>query len=147
MSTIYNVAGTSSSGSTNNTNSTSSSSTTLDKNAFLQLMIAQMKNQDPLSPMDNSQMVAQLATFSTLEQLTNMASDIAELKESLVTQNSQSLLTQGAALIGKDVTYYGSDGKETSGTVTSVKWSDGSLSLMVGETELAMEDVLELKNA
>src|SRR5258706_13840008 len=41
----------------------------LDKNAFLKLLVAQMKNQDPLKPMDNTEFVAQLAQFSNLEQV------------------------------------------------------------------------------
>jgi len=46
--------------------------TELDKNAFLNLLIAQLKNQDPLNPMKDQEFIAQLATFSTLEQISNM---------------------------------------------------------------------------
>lgn len=46
--------------------------TDLDKNAFLNLLIAQLKNQDPLNPMKDQEFIAQLATFSSLEQISNM---------------------------------------------------------------------------
>ncbi len=45
----------------------------LDKDAFIQLLVTQMKYQDPLEPMDNSQMLAQLAQFTALEQMMNVA--------------------------------------------------------------------------
>ncbi|RJE48744.1 MULTISPECIES: flagellar hook capping FlgD N-terminal domain-containing protein [unclassified Dehalobacter] len=150
MTSVYNVTGTTSDtaatkGTSTGTNSTDS--TSLDKQAFLQLLVAQLQNQDPMSPMDNSQFVAQLAQFSSLEQLSNMATAMDELKESMVTLNSQSLLTQGAAMIGKEVTWADSDGASQSGTVTSVKWADGSLALVVGETELSLEDISEIKGS
>jgi flagellar basal-body rod modification protein FlgD len=146
MTSVYNVTGTTS-GTATTTGTNSTDSTSLDKQAFLQLLVAQLQNQDPMSPMDNSQFVAQLAQFSSLEQLSNMATAMDELKESMVTLNSQSLLTQGAAMIGKEVTWTDGDGASQSGTVTSVKWADGSLALVVGETELSLEDISEIKGS
>lgn len=53
------------------------SNSTLGKEAFLQLLVAQMQYQDPLEPMDNTEYVSQLATFSQLETLQNMESTLA----------------------------------------------------------------------
>ena len=53
----------------------------LDKDAFLNLMLVQLQHQDPLSPMDNSQMMTQMADFTTVEQLTN----ISESMETMTT--------------------------------------------------------------
>lgn len=61
----------------------------LGKDEFLQLLVTQMKYQDPLSPTDNTQMVAQLAQFSALEQMQNVA--------------NTTLQSQAFGLIGKDV--------------------------------------------
>lgn len=49
-----------------------SNSSSLDKDAFLQLLVAQMKYQDPLEPTDNTEYISQLATFSQLEEMQNM---------------------------------------------------------------------------
>lgn len=83
--------------------------TTLGKNDFMNLLIAQMKNQDPMNPMDGTQFAAQLAQFSSLEQLQN-------LNDSMTTSiNANYALTQSinntlsATLIGKDVKVTGGD--------------------------------------
>lgn len=51
---------------------------TLDKDAFLQLLVTQMKYQDPLNPQDNTQMVSQMATFSQVEQMQNMSHTMSQ---------------------------------------------------------------------
>ena len=70
--------------------STGSAATTTPKNEvskdeFLQLLVAQMKNQDPLNPADGTQFFTQLAQFSQLEQLTGMRSDLQSLTSELQT--------------------------------------------------------------
>ena len=55
----------------------------VDKNMFLKLMVAQLRNQDPLNPSDGTQFVAQLAQFQQLEQTLNMSQDIAAMREDL----------------------------------------------------------------
>jgi flagellar basal-body rod modification protein FlgD len=119
----------------------------LGKDDFLKLLIAQLKYQDPMSPMQDSDFVAQLAQFSSLEQQSNMAAAIEALKEHMVILNSQSLLTQGAAMIGKEVVGKGPDGEEIVGVISAVKWLDGALTLMVGDIQLAMEDILEIRES
>jgi flagellar basal-body rod modification protein FlgD len=57
---------------TSSTASTAGKKTGDDKELFLKLLVAQMKNQDPLAPQDSTQYVAQLAQFSSLEQLTSI---------------------------------------------------------------------------
>lgn len=71
----------------------------LDKDAFLKLMLAQMKHQDPTNPMQSHEMAAQLAQFTSLEQLNNINSTLESMK------NAQSPNTnfQALALIGKKV--------------------------------------------
>ena len=60
-----------------------SSGTSVDKNMFLQLLVAQLKNQDPLNPSDGTQFVAQLAQFQQLEQSMNMGQDITAMRQDL----------------------------------------------------------------
>jgi flagellar basal-body rod modification protein FlgD len=88
---------------TTSTTSTTSSSTTpsntLDKDAFLQLLVTQLQNQDPTNAQDPNQMVSQMAQFSTLEQQENTNTLLTSM------QNQVSALFQGqsASLIGKTV--------------------------------------------
>jgi flagellar basal-body rod modification protein FlgD len=69
---------------TNSSNSSdgtskSSSSTTITKDMFLQLLVAQLKNQDPMSPADGTQFLTQLAQFEQLEQSMNTGEDVASI--------------------------------------------------------------------
>ncbi|MBN2241192.1 MAG: hypothetical protein JW793_00775 [Acidobacteria bacterium] len=59
------------------------SSSDVRKDEFLKLLVAQLQNQDPMNPMDNQQFLAQLATFSSLEQLMSINEGIAELTVAL----------------------------------------------------------------
>ncbi len=56
---------------------------TVDKNMFLQLLVAQLQNQDPLNPSDGTQFVAQLAQFQQLEETLNMSQDVAAMRQDL----------------------------------------------------------------
>lgn len=87
--------------STGKNNSTSANKTTLDVNEFLKLMVAEMQNQDPLEPTDNSDYMAQLATFTQVEAtkemntntLQGMASDLVGKQVIMVTnQNSDGFI-------------------------------------------------------
>ena len=71
----------------------------LDKNAFLQLMVAQLNNQDPLSPQDNGEFIAQLAQFSSVEGIDNLNNSFESLSSTM--QSSQAL--QASALVGRTV--------------------------------------------
>src|SRR3954464_11195741 len=82
----------------------------LGKDDFLKLMVAQMKNQDPMNPSDDKDNIAQMAQFSSLEQITNLANATQELANRMS-------LTQNVGLIGHNVTYAGADGTTVSGTV------------------------------
>jgi flagellar basal-body rod modification protein FlgD len=71
---------TSSNDSSGSTSSTTSSSTSVDKNMFLQLLVAQLQNQDPLNPADGTQFIGELAQFQQLEQSINTGEDITALR-------------------------------------------------------------------
>lgn len=75
----------------------------LDKHDFLNLMVTQLKNQDPLNPMNNNEFIAQTTQMSSLEQLIN----IAKLIEKQSTTSVESQLLSGASFIGKNVSYNG----------------------------------------
>ncbi|RVD59950.1 flagellar hook assembly protein FlgD [Mesorhizobium sp. M2D.F.Ca.ET.185.01.1.1] len=93
------------------------SKTAVDYQSFLKLLIAEMKNQDPTKPMDSTQYVAQLATFSQVEQSVQTNTKLDQIMQS-------SALSQADALIGRSIT--SADGK-TTGTVASVTLSSNGL--------------------
>jgi flagellar basal-body rod modification protein FlgD len=111
----------------------SSATNNLDYKAYMQLLIAQMKNQDPTQPMDSTQFVAELATFTQVQEATTTNSKL----DSLLTSQS---LSMADAFIGHTVS--SSDGT-TSGLVTSVKiTSDGPLATLAnGDTLLLASGV------
>jgi len=100
-----------------NAPTTSTSKTAVDYQSFLKLLIAEMKNQDPTKPMDSTQYVAQLATFSQVEQSVQTNTKLDQIM-------SSSALSQADAIIGRNIT--SADGK-TSGTVASVTLSSSGL--------------------
>lgn len=84
----------------------------LDKDAFMQLLVTQLQNQDPTSPMDDKEFISQMAQFSSLEQMQNVAKSIDSLSEIA----KQSQLMQYNSFIGKDVTWHeASDKKDEKG--------------------------------
>ena len=92
---------------TGTTTSAGTTKTSLGKDDFMKLMMEQMKNQDPMNPMDGSQMAAQLAQFSSLEQLTNMNTTLTSSVAANY-QLAQSINDNMApALIGKQVKIQG----------------------------------------
>jgi flagellar basal-body rod modification protein FlgD len=103
--------------------------TVMGKDDFLSLLVAQLKNQDPLEPEDPTAFTAQLAQFSSLEQLTNLNTTM----EGLTTAQANSTRLSSLGLIGKDITYNGSTvtlegkpveiGYQLDGTASSVTLS------------------------
>jgi flagellar basal-body rod modification protein FlgD len=89
-------------GSTTDT-TTSSTSQTLGKDDFMKLMLAQLQNQDPMNPMDDTQMVAQTAQFSSLEQLQNINGTLT----SMAAQTGNGGVASASSLLGKTVTVTG----------------------------------------
>lgn len=104
----------------------------ISKDTFLQLMVKQMQYQDPLDPMDNSQYLSQLAQFSALEQMTNVADKMEDVYTLVENMDTSVLVGQLTAMIGKEVQWTDAEGKTTyTGKATAVSISDGSPSLMV----------------
>ncbi len=131
----------------NSSDEVSNNSQTLMKDDFLKLFIAQLKNQDPLSPVDDSQFLAQLAQFSSLEQMSNVAKSVEDLNQNMTMLTSQSLLVQGAAMIGKEAVGIGGDGQQVSGVISSVKWNGDNLQVAIGDKMINLENIIEVREA
>jgi len=121
---------------------------TLGKDAFMKLLVSQMQNQDPLSPTNNEDFIAQLAQFSSLEQMEELNDNILGLA---VLQQSNALmaqLTDSAALIGKQVSFLDpTTGEEITGSVTSVKIENGLAVLNIGGEDVPLGNVTEITGA
>jgi len=103
---------------------------TVDYDAFLKLLVAQLENQDPTNPTDSSEFMAQLASFSNVEQGIKMNTKLDQL---LISQ----ALNQVDGLIGKTVT--SADGK-TSGVVKEVQiYTNGAVAVLEDGKEVLME--------
>ena len=100
----------------------------LGRDAFMNLLVTQLQHQDPMSPMDNDQMVAQMSQLSTVEQLTNMASANAGMAQSLAQSSA-------VGLIGRTVTWTDTDKTAHTGVVEKVSTKDGAPSLTVAGTD------------
>jgi flagellar basal-body rod modification protein FlgD len=83
---------------------------------FLKLLVTQMKNQDPTNPMDNQQLTAQMAQFSSLEQLMNINSGLSNL----LSASNSTTSAQALTLIGKEVTVQGHNTYMTGGKAADI---------------------------
>jgi flagellar basal-body rod modification protein FlgD len=106
----------------------------LGENTFLQLMVAQLRNQDPMNPTDSTQFLAQTAQFTSLEKL-----------EEVVNQNAQALSTQmsfgASGLVGRTVTFTDSNGAAQTGTVAGVRFTPDGPILTVSDQDVPISDV------
>ena len=99
----YSSSSAASSATSTSTSTSTSSSTALNKDAFLQLLVTQMQYQDPLDPQDNSEYLSQLAQFSSLEQMTNVASALTGVSTLVNNIDTSLLVGQLSNMIGQNV--------------------------------------------
>ncbi len=120
----------------------------LGKDAFLQLLVTQMQYQDPLSPMDNTDMIAQLAQFSALEQMNNLnattQAGLGQVAEQLATLN----MLGAQNLIGRTVSGVAADSQTpVTGRVSGVSWESGTVLLTLEDgTRLAMSTITAIQS-
>ena len=104
----------------------------LGKDAFFKLLIKQLQYQDPLQPMDNQAFIAQMAQFTTLEQMQNL--------------NRSNLQGLAVGLLGRKLDGIDSlTGKPWSGTANGVRMVDGEVKVLVDGEEKAVKDVLQVR--
>lgn len=116
----------------------------LDKDAFLKLLVTQIQAQDPMEPTTNQEFIGQLANFSSLEQMKNLNDGVVGL--AMIQQDTSTLLqmTNGSALIGKQIEYTDADGAAKSGKVDALVMKDGYVYLKVGADQIGIGDVTKV---
>lgn len=108
--------------------STTGTSGTADKEMFLQLLVAQMRYQDPMNPTDSSQFLAQSAQFTALEKMQDVADQTAALF-------SAQMAFGASGLIGKQVTWTDADGVSQTASVKGVEFGVNGPMLDVGTAD------------
>ncbi|MDQ0227603.1 flagellar hook assembly protein FlgD [Metabacillus niabensis] len=108
------------------TKSTGNSS--LGKDEFLKILMTQLQNQDPLNPMEDKEFIAQMAQFSSLEQMTNMATMLEKYLYFQLQTGGDNLL-QYSEMIGKHIEWKKSDDEVGEGIVKSIKRNDTGIIL------------------
>jgi flagellar basal-body rod modification protein FlgD len=109
----------------------------LDKDDFLKILLTQLTHQDPTQPMEDKEFIAQMAQFSTLEQMTNMSKEFSALS-GLLTQN------QAISLIGKTVEVAMGE-KRIEGMVEEISGHDYP-QLLIGGRYYDLADVTKIRN-
>ncbi len=114
----------------------------LDKDAFMKLLVAQMRNQNPMEPTSNDQFIAQLAQFSSLEQMQVVNENLVGLAVLQQSNALMSQLTDSSVLIGMTVEYEDpASGEVVSGQVFSVKIEEGIAVLRIDGQDVPLASI------
>lgn len=112
----------------------------LNQQDFLNLLVAQLSAQDPMNPVSNTDFLAQMAQFSTLQQTQTMQQNLAAL------QSGQAVL-QANDLLGRTVQVQPAQGQPVSGAVSAVNFQAGTPSITVNGQSYALSQVLSVSLA
>ena len=122
-------------GSGSGTKGTSKANQEYNSELFMKLLVTQLSNQDPSSPMDSSQMVSQTAQLASMEQMTS-------LNATSTSTNTTQMQSTATSMLGRTVSWSDSSGVAKSGLVTAVAFSGtDSPRLTVGSSTVSLADV------
>ena len=124
---------------TSGTQSAQTGVTGLSQNDFLQLLVAQMQNQDPTNPVSSDQFLQEMASFTEVVDL----SQLQTLTQSLLTNE---VSTQELELLGKQVTAQTSSGTQITGTVSELSMVGGQPMLTVNGTQVSVSQVVSVQS-
>ncbi len=109
----------------------------LTSNDFLQLLVTQLTNQDPSNPVSPTQMIAQTATLTMVQDLQGLQQSVAQMQQTQA-------LTQASSLISQQVTYQDSSGSTQSGQVSSVSVGSSGPLLNIGGAQVPLSSVTQI---
>jgi len=117
------------------------SGSVMGKDQFLKILITQLQNQDPAAPMQDREFIAQMAQFSSLEQMMNMTKEIQDLRQSLGI---------ASGMIGREVTWltYDESGEvtgENTGVVEGIVIKEGAQYAEIGGQQIAVGDIVGMR--
>ncbi len=132
------ITSTSSSGSTDTTPRVPQK--VLNQDDFLKLLMTQFTSQDPMQPMKDTEFIAQMAQFTTLEQSKAMSADIAALRE-------QQQVLQANGMLGRNVVVQVDGGLPEQGQVTAIQMEAGTPKLVINGQPYELSQVLSITPA
>lgn len=106
----------------------------LDSETFMQLLVTQLQNQDPSSPMDTNQMISQTTQLATMEKLTSMDTTSQE-------NFALQMRMAAAALVGHTVSYLDKDGATKSGVASSVSYAGAVPVVTIGDQKINLDAI------
>ncbi len=115
----------------------SATSNPLDNTQFMQMLLAQLKNQNPMEPVDDQQMLGQMAQLNSLQAL----QAIQSMMDGLASANQT---TYAATLIGKTVSASFENGEVVQGVVSSAILKSGTIYLQVGDHEVPINAISQI---
>jgi flagellar basal-body rod modification protein FlgD len=125
-------------------------SSSFGDNPFLSLLVAEMRTQTPLQPVDNNSFMQQMSSFSSMTEQKQLNENLLKLLDFQGALARLQGLSQSSALLGKQVTYVGDDeGKKVeTGVVDSVYVNEqGEVRLKIGETEIGLKQITGIAEA
>jgi flagellar basal-body rod modification protein FlgD len=140
MSTVNTTSGATPAAASSATGSSSSTNalTNITPNDFLQMLITQLQNQDPLNPTSSDQILQQISEIDNIEATTNLSSSL----NSVATDQG---FQAASGLIGRQVQGVDSSGNPVSGTVDSASFANGAASLNVGSQTMPLSGVSSIQ--
>lgn len=113
---------------------------TLGQDDFLKLLVTQLSAQDPMNPQKDTEFIAQMAQFSSLEQTRTMQGDIAGMR-------SDQQILQANSLIGRSVIVQGASGTPSAGLVSGVTLVNGTPQIIVNGQAWQLSQLVSVTNA
>jgi len=113
---------------------------TMDGEVFMSLLVSQLRNQDPSSPMDTNEMIAQTTQLAMMEKITAMSTTSEE-------NFSLQMRMASASLIGQQVSYEGSDGATVTGTATAVSYAGSVPQVTVDGKAISLDAIAGITTA
>ena len=109
----------------------------LGQEAFLKLLVAQLKYQDPSNTSESTEFLAQTAQFTQVEKLGQMAQEQQNLVKAQMMLNA-------SGMVGRTITYPGPNGADVTGVVSSATFTGSTPTLRVGDTDVPLSSVKEV---
>lgn len=111
---------------------------TLDKDAFMKILVNQLRYQNPLSPQDSDSFITQMVQLSTIEQITNLTAGMEKMLEAQE-------FSRAVSLIGYEVTVLDSNGETVDGTVEKVTMAGGQPHLVINNGEYDLSSLVYIR--